>query len=733
VALALASLLLASSGRRAAEVLAAAALAGAAALGPIALAREARHRVTLVRRIRQAQERPSSPEEIAARAAARLPEEISRIGARFAGAEEQDLTDIAFALWKGCGLAAAAPVSGIRLWHEGRVVSRFAFGIPSESKDVVAVGGEVVRLAHRRVSFASPGGLAAGESPDEADVEVGEWPSWRPLPSPLAEYRKLLDGDSGRGEGEEPPPEESFSEKLLEAFAASTAVLAVVLALAAGAATVRWARSGRGGLRLRPATFRGRITALFTILVLAPFLAAAVFIRATVATRLRRETVLHAQTALTTARTVLDDYLSAAGSSAGRRELIDDELLSWMARVVGHDLSIYTDGTVDSTSRRELFASDLLSERLSGASLRRIIVSNGGPVVESKLLEGKTFDQVEAALTSLPGRASLAGPAVLSIPLLPQQRETEQEVARLSATLTAFTLLVFGVSLLLGTRTAYRVTGPIGDLVEGTHAVVRGETPRVPVPADTELKRLVEDFLSMAATLEAQREDLARANRLRAWAEMARIIAHEVKNPLTPIRLSAEHLLEVWRRGDPDFGRALEECVRNILLQTQTLGTIASEFSDYARLPEPERREVDASALVDSAIASFAAAPGIRWDKRVDVATVSADPKLLARALANLVGNAVEALRGQGGRISVSARRMGPRVVFRVEDDGPGVPESALPRLFEPYFSTKSAGGGLGLAIVRRIAQEHGGDARAERLSPRGFAVEFEVGDPKEV
>jgi len=222
--------------------------------------------------------------------------------------------------------------------------------------------------------------------------------------------------------------------------------------------------------------------------------------------------------------------------------------------------------------------------------------------------------------------------------------------------------------------------------------------------------------------------DVVRSNRLAAWAEMARIIAHEIKNPLTPIRLSVEHLREVWRRGSPEFGRVLEDCVANVLRQTDELRRSASEFSDYSRLPEPRMEPVDLALAVREAAAAFAGAPGIRWRVSAEPGTmVEADPRLLARVFANLVGNAVEALGLSGGDIALSARRDGDRIRVSVEDDGPGVAPAILPRLFEPYFSARSGGTGLGLAIVKKILEEHGGSISAHNRKEGGFRVEFDL------
>jgi nitrogen fixation/metabolism regulation signal transduction histidine kinase len=222
--------------------------------------------------------------------------------------------------------------------------------------------------------------------------------------------------------------------------------------------------------------------------------------------------------------------------------------------------------------------------------------------------------------------------------------------------------------------------------------------------------------------------EVVRSNRLAAWAEMARIIAHEIKNPLTPIRLSVEHLREVWRRGSPDFERVLEDCVANVLRQTEELRRSASEFSDYARLPGPRMGAVDVARLLRETAAAFAGATRIRW--KVDAepgAMAEADERLLSRAFSNLVGNAVEALGTAGGEIALRLTRDEERVRVTVEDDGPGVTPEVLPRLFEPYFSARSGGTGLGLAIVKKIVEEHGGEISAENRPPGGFRVRFDL------
>jgi len=223
--------------------------------------------------------------------------------------------------------------------------------------------------------------------------------------------------------------------------------------------------------------------------------------------------------------------------------------------------------------------------------------------------------------------------------------------------------------------------------------------------------------------------DVVRSNRLAAWAEMARIIAHEIKNPLTPIRLSVEHLREVWRRRSPDFDRVLEECVRNVLRQTDELRRSAAEFSDYARLPQPQMRRIDVGTLLQESADAYAGAQRIRWTvDAVPGLLADGDAHLLSRVLSNLIGNSVEALgNGVGGEIRAAAARRGDRIVVTIEDSGPGVAPTILPRLFDPYFSAKSGGTGLGLAIAKKVVEEHGGSIHAENRPEGGLRVRFDL------
>ncbi|HEX6202797.1 MAG TPA: ATP-binding protein, partial [Thermoanaerobaculia bacterium] len=245
-----------------------------------------------------------------------------------------------------------------------------------------------------------------------------------------------------------------------------------------------------------------------------------------------------------------------------------------------------------------------------------------------------------------------------------------------------------------------------------------------------------------------------RGQRLEAWAEMARIIAHEIKNPLTPIRLNVEHMQQVWRDaavrattaggegggdggGGPAGGRFAEvfaRCTANVLTQVDELQQIAAEFSTYSRIPKIDLQPGDLVALVHDLAAPYQAAPppGVTVEVEAPAGPLAArfDRRLLSRAVRNLIENALRASSG-GGRVVLRVEQRdgdgagggGGEARVAVVDSGPGVAPALLPRIFDPYFSTHDTGTGLGLPIARRIAEEHGGGIAARNRAEGGLEV----------
>jgi len=231
---------------------------------------------------------------------------------------------------------------------------------------------------------------------------------------------------------------------------------------------------------------------------------------------------------------------------------------------------------------------------------------------------------------------------------------------------------------------------------------------------------------------------LVKAQRMAAWREVARRIAHEIKNPLTPIQLSAQRLRRRFRDRvavSPEDRKVLDECVDAITGQVETLKVLVSEFSNFARLPAANPKPDDLNRLVADAVASYAGTEGLvfRTDLDSGLPTVELDREQMRRVLTNLIDNAVAAIRERSGAGTVELRTVYDEplgsVRLEIADDGVGIRPEDRRRVFEPYFSTKRQGTGLGLAIVSRIVADHRGYIRVNENRPRGtrFIVELPV------
>ncbi len=233
----------------------------------------------------------------------------------------------------------------------------------------------------------------------------------------------------------------------------------------------------------------------------------------------------------------------------------------------------------------------------------------------------------------------------------------------------------------------------------------------------------------MVEGLRKAEAQIVQNERLAAWQEIARRMAHEIKNALFPIQLTVQTLSRLKRRADPQFESAFDDGSQTILDEVEGLKKLVGEFSRFARMPKPRPEPVDLAELAN-AVLTLVAKPheNVACEVRADPTTPQAlcDREMARRVITNLVGNGVEALAGERGRIDITIAPATldeePAVRLEVRDTGPGIPAEGQVRLFEPYFTTKEKGTGLGLSIVHRIMTEHRGRVEAES-SPGGGAL----------
>jgi two-component system nitrogen regulation sensor histidine kinase NtrY len=313
-------------------------------------------------------------------------------------------------------------------------------------------------------------------------------------------------------------------------------------------------------------------------------------------------------------------------------------------------------------------------------------------------------------------------------------------------------------NLVLGTWLARGVTRRINRLAIAINLVAEGDlSVRVPVTGSDELTELALTFNRMLEEMETSRARIEFLQRIGAWQQMAQRLAHEIKNPLTPIQLAVQECHRKYAGEDPKYRALLDTTLEIVEEEVGTLRRLVGDFSNFARLPHAELREASLHDFLHDCSEQLLhlelegespeGAPGapdvlgaqevdINWELPSEPLPVEIDKQMLRRVLVNLVRNGVQALRDARkgelgaklarGHVVVSARPDGDGAAIIVEDDGPGIPADQRDRVFDPYFTTKTDGTGLGLAIVKKIVVEHGGTVSvgsSDKLGGASFVV----------
>ncbi len=489
--------------------------------------------------------------------------------------------------------------------------------------------------------------------------------------------------------------------------------------------------TGRGLLREVRTSFSRKLFIAFVAATVVPVLILALAIRAYVASRLRSDIEAEAARTAGVAQRVIEETLTAERRGEVVAAALDDDALVSISRVIDQDVNVYVGAQLVATSERDLFASGQLPTRLDHTVYRAIVLDRLPRYVGEDEIAGLRY--LMAAAPVRPGGLA----AVLTVPFTLRQREIEKEIDELDrgVQLGAVVFILLGASV--GYWLAQRISDPVERLTRASQRIAAGDLDtRVFLRSADELKRLVDAFNRMAWELQRQRSQLERTNRLEAWADMARQVAHDIKNPLTPIQLSAEHLRRVHHdRGEP-LSPVLENCVNTILAQVRLLRQIAGEFSSFATTPVPRPVQTDVLELLRGDPGGLRDGPRRarrhRHPRPAGPPGALVDRTLIGRALTNLVENALHAMPA-GGSLRLRADREAGVVTITVTDTGIGMDEESLGRMFEPYFSTKATGTGLGLTIAKRNVELHGGSIEIASRRGSGTSVRIRLpltGDP---
>ena len=403
---------------------------------------------------------------------------------------------------------------------------------------------------------------------------------------------------------------------------------------------------------------------------------------------------------------------------------VTDEFCRAVASEYGTDFAVHRDDSLLASSRPELYRAPLFDRRLEGVAYAHSVLEGRGFYMASQ-----TVGTVPYSVGYAPIELNGTRVGVVAVSTLYRQADIEREVAERNVYVVGVYGLVVLVALGAGGLLAMRLARPLQELSRAARKVGKGHFDfGLRYRGRDELGDLMSAFRDMTAELRQSREELTRTERERAWKEMAKQVAHEIRNPLTPIKLSVQHLRQAFQDKAPDREEILRRVTQTILEQIETLSRIALEFSHFARMPDARYERLEIRHLLEEAIAVFREVQGIEFRRQFSAAAadVLVDHDQMQRVFVNILRNSIQAMP-QGGTITVDIAVDDHGCIVRLADNGPGIPPEIRSRIFEPNFSTKSEGMGLGLAIARKIVEDAGGRIVCESEVGRGTTFEIRL------
>jgi nitrogen fixation/metabolism regulation signal transduction histidine kinase len=323
----------------------------------------------------------------------------------------------------------------------------------------------------------------------------------------------------------------------------------------------------------------------------------------------------------------------------------------------------------------------------------------------------------------------------VNLPYFARQSELRKEISGFLVAIININVLLLVIVVIAAIIISNSVTEPLRLIREKLGAVkLTTRNEKIEWEGEDEIGDLVSEYNRMVDELVQSAEMLARSERESAWREMAKQVAHEIKNPLTPMKLSLQHLKRAYDDGAPDWDERLERFTRTMIEQIESLSAIATEFSNFAKMPKLSRERVELKMLLQTACDLFAQENNVAVVQHLpaDQVFVMADKEQLLRAFNNLIKNAIQATENQeSGQVDVYLSLRDQKVLVEIHDNGHGISEEIREKIFQPNFTTKSSGTGLGLALVKSIVTGCDGNVWFESSPETGtsFFIELHVID----
>ena len=433
-----------------------------------------------------------------------------------------------------------------------------------------------------------------------------------------------------------------------------------------------------------------------------------------------------------TTRTVLlemENDIDFAALETRNQHVVWTEILQRYSRTFFTDLNLYgLDGKLIASTRPEIFENFLQATLMNAEAYRNLRGNRSLYYTHEETLGRGKFESAYIPITDNRGNAL----AYLNTPYFSSQLDLRSEIISFMLTYLNIILVLLSVSLLLILKVTRRLTKPL-SLIQNKMKNVQLDKNNEPIDwkSNDEIGALIEQYNQLIVELEKSANLIARNERESTWREMARQVAHEIKNPLTPMQLSVQYLVKAYNDGAEDIGDRLKRTANTLLEQIDDLSEIASAFSSFAKLPENHPETLDLASLLQGVVNLYDVEENIVFDYKYDTKKehlFNGDKTNLNRAFGNIIKNAVQAINSKpDGKIDVELIDNEQKYIITISDNGKGIKEEDKKKIFLPNFTTKSSGTGLGLAMVYNIIQVSDGRINFESEEGKGTTFIIEL------
>ncbi len=418
----------------------------------------------------------------------------------------------------------------------------------------------------------------------------------------------------------------------------------------------------------------------------------------------------------------LEHKLSEEEQLTGEMEEYLTSLLIKFSKVFFSDINLYDlQGNLLASSRPEIFQKQLISKKMNSVAYRILTLDKKLLFIHTETIGDQDYFSAYVPFRNAENKVV----AYLNLPYFARQTELQNEISVfLNAFLNVYVLLI-AVAIFLAVLISRYITRPLQLIRDKMGSLsLSGSNEKIKWSRKDEIGTLVAEYNRMIDELSRSADLLAKSERESAWREMAKQVAHEIKNPLTPMKLSVQYLQKAWDEKSEDWEERLHRFTQTIIEHIDTLSAIASEFSDFAKMPQKKEERIDLSGAIKKSLDLFSDMENIQFSfKSIPEPPyhVLADKTQLIRVFNNLIQNSVQAIgQDKKGVIQITLDREQNNYLIRVADNGPGIPAEMMDKIFSPSFTTKSSGMGLGLALVRSIIEEAGGEINFESSPDTG-------------